>query len=242
MERKFNFSVDEYYHVYSRGVDKREIFMDDEDRERFLRLLYLSNSTKAIRFNDLKDLRYEEIDREEIKTAIGVYCLMPNHFHLLVRETTEGGISTFMGKLLTAYSTYFNKKYKRTGTLFESTFRARHVDNDNYLKYLFAYIHLNPVKLVDPEWKEFGIRDKKAAEEFLKNYRYSSYHEYMGLKREEGDTLTRNVFPEYFENAHSFDQFIKDWLEYADSEDIKIITPIPHAPPYLLLSPPQGLP
>lgn len=219
MERKFKFSVDEYYHVYSRGVDKREIFMDNDDKERFLRLLYLSNSTKAIRVSSFDHLSYKEIDRGDTKTAIGAHCLMPNHFHLLVRETTPGGISGFMGKLLTSYSMYFNKKYKRTGTLFESTFRARHVDNDNYLKYLFAYIHLNPVKLIDPEWKNNGIRNKKAAEEFLKNYRYSSYDEYVGAEREEKVILTQRIFPEYFEDSRSFKAFIKDWIEYVDFKE-----------------------
>jgi len=219
MERKFKFSVDEYYHVYSRGVDKREIFMDDEDKERFLRLLYLSNSTKAIRVSSFNHLSYKDIDREDTKTAIGAYCLMPNHFHLLIRETEPGGVSSFMGKLLTAYSMYFNKKYMRTGALFESTFRARHVDNDNYLKYLFAYIHLNPVKLIDSEWKTNGIKNKKAAEDFLKNYKYSSYDDYRGVEREEAIILTRGIFPEYFEGSQSFNAFIKDWVEYADFKE-----------------------
>ena len=124
-----------------------------------------------------------------------------------------------MGKLLTAYSMYFNKKYMRTGALFESTFRARHVDNDNYLKYLFAYIHLNPVKLIDSEWKTNGIKNKKAAEDFLKNYKYSSYDDYRGVEREEAIILTRGIFPEYFEGSQSFNAFIKDWVEYADFKE-----------------------
>lgn len=220
MERKFSFSVDEYYHVYSRGTEKREIFLDDYDRDRFVRALFLFNSNRSFKFRDVKNLSFGDIERDGTKTAIGAYCLMPNHFHLLMRETEPGGISTFMGKFLTAYSSYFNKKYERTGTLFESTFRARHVDNDNYLKYLFAYIHLNPVKLVEPEWKNIGIVNKKRAEEFLKNYKYSSYEEYTGgMEREGGEILTRSVFPEYFENAHSFSDFIKDWIEYADHDE-----------------------
>lgn len=219
MERKFNFSVDEYYHIYSRGTERREIFLDDYDKDRFVRSLYLFNSQKPFKFRDAKNLPLQIIERGGTKTAIGAYCLMPNHFHLLMRETEPSGISAFMGKFLTAYSSYFNKKYERTGTLFESTFRARHVDNDNYLKYLFAYIHLNPVKLIEPEWKNTGIVNKKRAEEFLKNYKYSSYEEYTGMEREEGEILTRSVFPEYFENAHSFSDFIKDWIEYANHDE-----------------------
>jgi len=218
MERKFNFSLDEYYHIYSRGTDRREIFLNNGDRERFLRLLYLLNTNKSIRFNNYKGLSFSQITRGNPRTAIGAYCLIPNHFHLLLRETEEGGISAFMGKLLTAYSMYFNKKYKRTGGLFESTFRAQHVDNDNYLKYLFAYIHLNPVKLIEPEWKEKGITNQRAAEEFLKKYRYSSYEDHMGSEREESLILSKEIFPEYFETPHDFKDFITDWLTYRDDE------------------------
>ena len=214
MERKFDFSNDEYYHIYSRGVDRRKIFLDKEDEERFLRLLYLTNSSKSVRFTAFNGLSYSLIERGEPLTAIGAYCLMPNHFHLLLRETDEHGISSFMGKLLTSYSMYFNKKYDRTGGLFESTFRAEHVDNDNYLKYLFAYIHLNPIKLIDSEWKEKGIINKKRAKEYLDAYECSSYSEYTGKSREESLILSAKEFPEYFENVHDFSDFINDWLTY----------------------------
>ncbi|MCX6735763.1 MAG: transposase [Candidatus Parcubacteria bacterium] len=219
MERKFNFSVDEYYHVYSRGTERREIFLDNFDKERFLKLLFVLNSGKPFKFRDVKDTSYANISRGNPRTAIGAFCLMPNHFHLLLRETEEGGISAFMGKLLTAYSMYFNKKYKRTGGLFEGTFRAEYVDNDNYLKYLFAYIHLNPVKLIEPEWKEKGIANKSFAENYLKKYRYSSYEDYMGSEREENIILSKEVFPEYFDSIHDFKDFITDCLTYKNEEE-----------------------
>lgn len=220
MERKFDFSIDEYYHVYSRGVDKRKIFLDKEDEERFLRLLYITNSLKSVRFTEFNGLPYSLIERGEQLTAVGAYCLMPNHFHLLLRETDEHGISSFMGKLLTSYSMYFNKKYDRTGGLFESTFRAEHVNSDNYLKYLFAYIHLNPIKLIDPEWKEKGIANKKRAKEYLSTYEKSSYIEYIGNKREESLILSPKEFPGYFEDVHDFSDFINDWLTYQkEAED-----------------------
>ncbi len=219
MERKFNFSVDEYYHIYSRGVERREIFLNNEDRERFLRSLFLFNSSKSFQIRDVLGVSNENIIRGNPRTAIGAYCLMPNHFHLLLRETEEGGISAFMGKLLTSYSMYFNKKYKRTGALFEGVFRAQHADNDNYLKYLFAYIHLNPVKLIDPEWKEIGISDQKKAEAFLKEYHYSSYEDYSGSEKEENLILSKESFPEYFEQSHDFKDFINEWLTYCDDEE-----------------------
>jgi putative transposase len=221
MERKFRFSEGEYYHIYSRGVEKREIFLDNNDRERFLRLLFLANSKKPIRFTDFKNLSYSEIDRGELRTAIGAFCFMPNHFHLLIRETKEGGVSAFMGKLLTAYSMYFNKKNERTGSLFEGAFRAEHVDSDNYLKYLFAYIHLNPVKLIDPDWKENGIQDKETVLKYLEKYQYSSYSEYKGVVREENAIISRESFPEYFVEPKDFDELIHDWLEYNKEDGLQ---------------------
>jgi hypothetical protein len=149
---------------------------------------------------------------------IGAYVLMDNHFHLLVHEKTEGGTSLFIGKLLTAYSMYFNKKYDRTGTLFEGPFKATHVDNDVYLKYLFAYVHLNPVKIIDPEWKENGIKDRVAAKEYLEKYPYSSYHEYMGMTRQESGIVRMNAFPEYFIKPQDFIGFLDDWLFFKDKE------------------------
>jgi len=219
MERRFNFSVDEYYHVYSRGTERREIFLDKHDRERFIKLLYILNSEKAFKFRDVQGYSFGSLERGNQRTAIGAYCLMPNHFHLLVRETEEGGLSLFMQKLLTAYSMYFNKKYARSGRLFESTFRAQFVDNDNYLKYLFAYIHLNPVKLLEPEWKEKGIQDEEKALEYLKQYRYSSFNEHMGEERDEEAILSKEHFPGYFEEPKDFKELLSDWLNYRDGEE-----------------------
>jgi len=159
-----------------------------------------------------------EIDRGETLVEIGAYCLMPNHFHLLMKEKVENGISRFMEKLLTAYSMFFNKKYQRTGRLFENRFQATHADTDEYLKYLFAYIHLNPIKLIDSEWKEKRNFNKKSAREFLNKYSYSSYRDFVGAKdsREETAILNKKVFPEYFAEAREFNDFIGDWMSMSD--------------------------
>jgi len=216
MERKFNFSLGEYYHIYNRGIEKREVFLDGGDRERFLRLLYVANGNKSFKYSDIKNLSYPKIIRGESRTAIGAYCLMSNHFHILAKETQEGGISAFMEKLMTGYSMYFNKKYSRVGPLFQGRFKAQHVGNDNYLKYLFAYIHLNPVKLIEPEWKEKGILNMKRTETHLNNYRFSSHADYKGIIREENAILTVNEFPEYFTKPREFGDFIEEWLSYGN--------------------------
>lgn len=153
------------------------------------------------------------MDTGEKLVAISAHCPMPNHFHLLVKETTEGGIVKFMSKLLTVYSSYFNKKYSRTGSLFGSEFKSRHLDTDEYLKYMFAYIHLNPLKLVDSHWRENRI-DVEVAKKFLDQYKFSSYPEYSGVDREENLILTKNAFPEYFQNVKEFDDYICDWLNF----------------------------
>ena len=218
MGRNLKFSVGEFYHLYSRGTEKRKIFISDKDYERFLALIYVCNNTGNLHLSDypkanLKNLL--ELERKNQLVDIGVYCLIPNHFHILIKEKIENGISIFMHKLLTAYTMYFNKKYERTGILFQSRFQAIHVNNDNYLKYLFAYIHLNPIKLIDRKWKEEGIRDLKKAEKFLKNYPYSSYLDYT--VKDEGlnsKILNKFAFPNYFENQESFIKEMREWLNF----------------------------
>jgi len=220
MERRLNFSLDEHYHIYNRGVDRRQIFMDEGDYLRFMVLLYLSNNSEGVHFGEYRkrgllitDL-FEE-DRGEPLVAIGAYCLMPNHFHLLIREIKEGGISLFVKKLLTGYSMYFNKKYERTGPLFESRFKAEHVNNDGYMQYLLAYIHLNPVKIKDPEsWSGKRVQSPDTVKQYLKDYRYSSYPVYIGYKREESVILNRSVFPDYFSNPGDFEAYLSDWINF----------------------------
>lgn len=219
MLREMNFSTGEYYHIYNRGTDKRNIFMEPHDYKRFDALLYVCNSTESV--NISKHFRQGrsftelfDIDRGEQLVDIIAYCLIPNHFHLLIRERSEGGIQKFMMKLSTGYSMYFNKKNKRTGALFESRFKAKYIDSDEYLKYLIAYIHLNPIKMIDPEWKKNGIQDLLVAQDYLKNYEYSSYPEYQGVTRLESRILNREAGPGYFTTSKDFNDFVNDWLTF----------------------------
>jgi putative transposase len=215
--RNFDFSIGEFYHIYNRGTDKRIIFNDEYDHQRFIKLLYLCNSQKNIIFREVLIEESYVYERGETIVDIGAYCLMPNHFHLLLHEKVEGGISLFMLKLLTAYSTYFNNKYKRTGGLFEGKFKATHADTDEYLKYLFSYIHLNPVKIIDPKWKENGISDRNKAKKYLETYIYSSYLDYLEIERCEKVIVNKGAFPEYFLSLQGFGQCIDEWLAFKDS-------------------------
>ncbi|MFZ3020047.1 MAG: transposase [Minisyncoccia bacterium] len=212
MNRKTPFSVGEYYHIYNRGVEKREIFLDEHDYKRFLRLIFFCNSEKKIESRELLGFKISEglEHRGQTIVDIGAFCLMPNHFHLLLKEKVDNGISIFMKKVLTAYSMYFNIKNKRSGSLFEGTFKSSHADNDEYLKYLFAYIHLNPAKIADSHWRE--SKNNEDAYEFAKNYKYSSFSSYLDNSKEESLILNYLTFPEYFTNSTEWKNSILDWL------------------------------
>lgn len=220
--RKGLFALGEFYHLYNRGTDKRKVFLCEGDYSRFLSLLYLCNSNGAIRLDNLGRNEQGETllknaiarGRDQTLVDIGVYCLMPNHFHLIVRERDPVGISKFMQKLLTAYTMYFNKRNERVGALFQGVFKSSHIDKDQYLKYLISYAHLNPVKLIEKDWKETGISDRKRAEEFLETYRYSSYIDYIGIERTEQAIIEKRSFPQYFDTPISFRENITEWLDY----------------------------
>jgi len=122
--RKVSFVSGEFYHVYNRGNSRQEIFHSQTDYDRFSALLYAANGAASI---DSREVSLEDMftfDRGEQQVAIGAYCLMPNHFHILVTPLVEGGLITFMRKLATGYSMYFNKKHHRTGSLFEGRFKS----------------------------------------------------------------------------------------------------------------------
>ncbi|OGD66439.1 hypothetical protein A2Z61_00290 [Candidatus Campbellbacteria bacterium RIFCSPLOWO2_02_35_12] len=214
MNRKFQFSIGEFYHLYNRGINKMPIFLNVFDKKRFIKLLFVCNSRKSVVFKSIQGQSLDEIDRGETLVDIGIYCLVPNHFHLLIKEKTENGISEFVKKVATGYSMYFNKKYERTGSLFEGPFKAKRIDTDEYLKYIFSYIHLNPIKIIDSQWKENKITDRVKAKNYLQKYPYSSYFEYIGGKRQEEKILEKDSFPEYFSQPKEFDDFINDWLSF----------------------------
>ncbi len=205
--RKQVFAPGEFYHLYNRGTEKRVIFLDEQDYEHFLFLMYICNTTKSIELRNIG----ENFDRGEIIVDIGLYCLMPNHFHILAHEKIEGGISKYMLKLMTSYSMYFNKKYKRTGKLYEGVFKSIHASSDRYLKYLYSYIHLNPVKLIDKNWKENKHRNSADLLKYVFSYRYSSLKEYTKLKFK---IINPTPFPAYFKKPNDHKKELLEWLSF----------------------------
>lgn len=136
------YGADTYYHLYSRGVNKQDIFCEPEDYFYFLGLFKRHLSDEP--FKDSSGRYYIKLDTE---VELVAFCMMPNHFHLLCYLKEPQGIVNLMHSVLTAYSMYFNKKYKRTGGLFEGPFLASRITNDGYLWHVSRYIHLNPLDL-----------------------------------------------------------------------------------------------
>ena len=221
MTRQIQIAPEEFYHLYNRGVEKRKIFLCRADYERFEALLYLANQSEPA------DLKYQGRSFAEICNVrtgdplveIVAYCLMSNHFHLLVRECVEGGIAKFMQKVTTGYTMYFNKRNGRSGALFEGTYKAKHVSDDRYFRYLVSYIHLNPVKLFDSKWKENGIKDRAGAERYLTHYVHSSYLDYVGKERVQALILEKKTLVDIFPSAGDFKNCVIEWLTYAQQQN-----------------------
>jgi putative transposase len=208
MARKKPFAFDETYHVYNRGVEKRTVFKNEADYSRMMILLLLCNSIKPVRLRNtlrkyqgrtlvkLREIFEYECPEEKIVDILA-YCLMPNHFHIILHDKTEGGISRFLQKILTAYTMYFNKRYERTGVLFEGRSKSQHIADDAYELQVFEYVHSNPIALVDPSWKETGIiTDKKSVRKFMETYPYCSYRDGVN-NRPEGSILSKDCIPDF---------------------------------------------
>ncbi len=230
--RKIPILNGEFYHIYNRGNSRQKIFFDEEDYQHFIKLLFICNSIKQVSFRDdiiEKKIDAWDFDRGETIVSIGAWVLMPNHFHIFMTSNKspeeslrgESNITIFMRKFCTAYSKYVNTKYKRTGSLFEGKFQAVHVVSDAQAKYLFAYVHLNPVKLLQKDWKENGISNKKRALLFLEKYKWSSYLDHLSLARLESRLLDRENFISCSTNEKDFKKEIFEWFELYPEESLR---------------------
>jgi putative transposase len=154
------YAPESYYHIYSRGLNKRAIFRDHQDYAVFLNLLKRYLDKKPAK--DKKGREYESLYGQiELLT----FCLMPTHFHLLIYQYHEGAMTTLMRRVVGSYSAYYNKKYKRTGSLFQDRFKASKITADPYLQHISRYIHLNPADFKKWEFSSLPyFRGDKTAE------------------------------------------------------------------------------
>lgn len=211
---------DGYYHIYNRGVEKRVTFLDEKDYVVFLYFLklYLSpiNESPQKTVSDLQISRIKKTFFGEIE--LHAFCLMPNHFHLLIHQTNRDSITNFMRALITSYVMYFNKRYKRVGSLFQGNYKGVLVTSDPYVLHLTRYIHCNPRSLSagsDPA--------------VLESYPYSSYPYYLGKKH--AAWITRDFILSFFttegkgmeSQVESYKKFIEDYSYELDELPDKLL-------------------
>ena len=197
--------VNGFYHLYNRGVDKRDIFLDEQDCVVFLHYLkmYLSPTEELLKENKF-NARIQRIIALNLSTEIDLlsFTLMPNHIHLQVKQYTIDGITKFMRRLITSYVMYFNKKYKRVGTLFQSTYKAAFIRSESHHLHLSRYIHLNPIKVKSP----------------INFMNFSSYSYYLGnkqaswVKPEEILSYFKSAKREDLKDMLSYQSFVEDYL------------------------------
>jgi len=187
--KKPQFVEDQIYHVYNRGVEKRNIFSDSKDYLRFVHDLFEFNDEDSVpnmyyyfnsKTNEVEP-HYVHKERKTRKLLVDILAfeLMQNHFHLLLTQRRKHGIVRFMQKLGTGYTMYFNKKYKRVGGLCQGRFKAVHVTSHSHLLYIPFYIHANPLLKKYRGSTSLGM---KSAMKYLKSYRWSSFPDYIGKK------------------------------------------------------------
>jgi putative transposase len=217
----------EIYHVYNRGVEKRDIFLDESDYLRFMHDLFEFNDSEstfnlAYRIRNSQEIGIARARQKPRKLIVELmaFCLMPNHFHLLMRQKVNNGISCFMQKLGTGYTKYFNQKQKRVGSLFQGTYKTELVKNDTHLLHLPYYIHANPLDLAMPEWREREIKNHKQALQFLTTYRWSSFLDYIGTRNFPSVTQ-RGFLLQMAGGAEHYKRDFTQWLKEMDLESIQ---------------------
>lgn len=216
-------------HTLNRGVDKRRIFLDEQDRFRFIHDLFEFNdknwvNTSNYRFNsNIDDIASRQIIHEkrprELLVDILIFCLMPNHYHLLLSPLVENGVPKFMKKLNMGYAKYFNTKYKRSGALFEGRYKQVPITEDAHFIHIPYYIHCNPLDLEHIEWRSRSIKNYESAMQSLNSYRWSSHLDYLGEKNFPSIT-NRNFLLNFFGNTDQYRKSIENWLREISIEKI----------------------
>lgn len=206
-----------FCHVFNRGVEKRNTFMEDGDYVRFIHYLFeLNNNENCYNLSRTLKTKNNKIKSEshlfqqeprELLVEILAFTLMPNHYHLILRQKTENGISKFMQKIGTGYTMFFNTKYKRSGSLFQGKFKAILIDKDEYLIHLLNYIHFNPLKLKNHEGGPTSFN--------LEKYRWSSFLDYIG-KRNFPSVISREFLLNIFGSEEKYKQSAEEWLKEKD--------------------------
>jgi len=203
---------------YLRFIHDLFEFNDEAPAENAFYRLRKASINKSI---DVGRPNNRNIERPPRKLLVNIYafCLMPNHYHLLLNPLAEGNISLFMKKLNGGYVKYFNGKYERKGTLFERKYKSVLIDNQSHFIHMPYYIHLNPLDLISPEWRERKIANLSKTMNFLNSYRWSSHLDYAG-QRNFPSVTQRNFLLEIFDGENGYKERIKEWLNEISVREI----------------------
>ena len=202
---------DNFYHIFNRGVEKRQIFLTERDYERFLQTLYYYQfSGPKPKFSNKYRFKNKEFDKNPKIVDLLAFCLMPNHFHLLIKQLEDGGTQEFLSKIANSYTKYFNTKHKRVGPLFQGQFKAVLIESDEQLIHVSRYIHLNPyVADITKDWD---------------NFPYSSIRQFTGTSSLQ--ICNTEHLLAFFKDSQSFLSFTKDYESYG--RDIHLIKHLLH--------------
>ncbi len=217
--RKDKLVSDNIYHVYNRGVEKRSLFTNNRDFERFVDDLIIFNDTKPVinpkqRIRDIKNGDHER----NLIVDILTFCLMPNHYHLLLRQRKDNGISEFMRKLGSGYANYFNLKHQRVGPLFQGKFKSVLVNEESQFLYIPFYIHSNPLDLSFPEWRNKNISETQKAIKFINNYKWSGHSDYAG-ESSFPLVLQKDFLKSIFGRASAYQKAFQEFIDDFDSSN-----------------------
>lgn len=195
---------DQFYHIYNRGVEKRRIFENRRTYTRFLQALsYYQLEGPKPKFSNF--IKYKSFELNPTKKIVGIicYCLMPNHFHFLLKQLKEGGVSEFIGKLTNSYTKYYNIKFDRIGPLLQGQFKAVLIESDEQLVHVSRYIHLNPVS-------SFLVKKPE-------DYEWSSYDEYLNNNK---GICSKEVILNFFKSVADYKNFVDDQIAYAQELEL----------------------
>lgn len=203
------------YHIYNRGVEKRKIFLNDNDKLRFIHDIFVFNDQSPVVPSNIRrclEVEPPNLKKRTLLVKILAFCLMENHFHLLLMQKIDNGIIKFMQKLGTGYTMYFNQKYQRVGPLFQGRFKATLIEDNSQFIYIPYYIHLNPIKLIEPEWQtEKKLENPKSTIQFLNSYRWSSYLDYIG-KKNFPSVISKEFLSQFLGNPKQYKNDTEKWL------------------------------
>lgn len=220
--RKVKFVRGEYYHIYSRTILNAPEFKNYQNADKLFKTFLLANSTNSGRaFDYLRNDRSPKLEKaieiaKEGKRLVGILCyvIMPDHYHLLIKELKDSGITNFIRKCNISIAKYINIKNNRRGTLFESRFQSKHIDSNEYLLHLSVYIHLNPLDFISGrDWRENKLKDWPSIKNKLIRYPWSSLRSFLDEGNENPIISGEEIILKQFSNRNEYGLFLREWAE-----------------------------